>query len=399
MAKIKPYKKLGNYNWRETRYIDAIVEVIQKKQEADPNFKFKQATTFEELEKMYIELCTEEVPYTETKNNNDNSGSTGEENTGETHSDENTHNATESENTAGSSSDASTDDPFNDRPIDMRAYMTGNGDKFTEKGAQSQHEQNKNFQEPLSFGESFQMPTEENNAGPGTNANQSQGSGQNSNATSPKPNTPAASTNISNVPSDAEQKKKTKRFSKSIVRIVCVLYKAGMVYWTTKDITEASLLKYELEGSIDFNLLLSLENDQQIHIKEFFANEVKQFEMLFTIPDDEQERFADSLAEYMHEKGIKPTPGQDLLVNAAEILGVRAAQGWSRSQQNVEILKELRKITISNQELLKNARQHNEDLGNNAPDGEPSGSDDLGQNNKANEANASEHETSLATTN
>jgi hypothetical protein len=118
--------------------------------------------------------------------------------------------------------------------------------------------------------------------------------------------------------SNAKKRRSTKKLAQMIVQGACILAEKGCIWWTTKDITEDKLVQYELENTMDLQILLTLDEGQQITVREWFGSKVVQANTLFKVSDQDKEDLIDSLFEVLLEKGIAPTPMQELMINAVK---------------------------------------------------------------------------------
>ena len=338
---IKVYLKRGNTNYKEKRLVDEISKAIDERLAKDPNFTFTPAETQADLEKMYVEYCTETVDFTEV-----NPG----DKTTKTESTENAHNEfradvneTLEKNATGSKETPSENvvDPFNRTAPNIRDYVKGADYPDDKKIDPNNPNPKSNFAEPNNFKQSFTMPS----------ADDEKGSGQNSdpNNNNPAPEKKSKETKPVNPAWDgmdeAQKKKQTKRFAKSIVRLVSGLFEKGIIFWGTKDIHDAKLQELELTGEIDFNLVVSLDEDQETTIRNFFKAQEQAITQLAVVTEDERDRLTDSLAEVLMEKGIAPSNGQMLIIDVIEVFGIKTLGAWTIQRKNMELLNQLRLLT------------------------------------------------------
>jgi len=139
---MRVYLKKGNLNFKERRMVSAVESAISKKLEANPDFQYNTATNFNELEALWSEHCTEEVPFTEVPKNESSEPTSDIDETPEI------EDTTDNGNSGV--------DPFNrDEPI-VRDYVKGTdfpGDKI------KQSNQNV-YGEPQTRFDQMQMPDE-----------------------------------------------------------------------------------------------------------------------------------------------------------------------------------------------------------------------------------------------
>jgi hypothetical protein len=121
-----------------------------------------------------------------------------------------------------------------------------------------------------------------------------------------------------------------------------MLTEKGFVWYANKDITEAKLAEYELNGEIDLNLLLTLEDGQEATVRQFFQSQLAAAEELLKITDEEKSDLTDALAEVMQEKGFAPTPAQELMLVAATIFGRQAITMLALKASTNNLLAQLR---------------------------------------------------------
>jgi hypothetical protein len=191
------------------------------------------------------------------------------------------------------------------------------------------------FDEPMSFDDSFTIPE----AG-----SQQPSQGRPSKQSEPEPESqPSEPMNPNfNDMDSAKQRKKTKRFAKQIVNLTATLIEVGFVWYVSKDINEAKLAEYELNGEMDLSLLLDMPDGQKATVKEFFIGQLGLINEESKINEEDREDLTDALTEVMLEKGIAPTPTQELLLVVARVVGVKMLSGFAISQSNKSILNQLR---------------------------------------------------------
>lgn len=311
---MKVYLKKGAPNYKEKRLIDAIKKAVTEKLEKDSSFTFEPAKNFDELKTLHGELCIENTEYEEIK----------EEKNEVESSTENTHEkfrdgiADTIDKSAPEQKKAFID-PFNDAEPVVRGYVADNG--FKESGSENETKKT-TFEEPNSFEESFQMPSSEDEKGDTKSTFESK---------TKKDNTKPAPINPRFDDMDTGKKKRsTKKFARLIVEGVCLLAEKGCIWWTTKDITPEKLAEYQINDTMDLNLLLTLENNQKQPVIEWFKDRNIEAQTLFKINDTDKNDLIDSLYEVMLEKGVAPTPMQELIINAVKTLvldmGLKAYQ-------------------------------------------------------------------------
>jgi hypothetical protein len=345
---IKVYKKRGNTNYKEKRLIESLQEEFAKRVESDPNFSVEPAKNFSELEQMFNQYCTEAVDFTEVPN-----------------TDESTEQIVEEvvedipKETTVADSGSGNVDPFNRQEPIVRDYVKGSDyvDDVEKLQNTNPNGEPMQFSEPTSFEQSFRMPTEamENaeepldNPIPGGQAGPPPTPKPKQNQPGPTPNPiPQAGAQDYAQVDGAKQRKQTKRFAKSIVRLVSGLFEKGIVFWGTKDIHEAKLQELELTGEIDFSLVVSLDENQETTIRDFFASQEATIQELAVVTKEEQDRLTESLTEILLEKGVAPSNGQMMIIDVLEVFGIKAMGTFVIQRQNMALLNQLRMITDQN---------------------------------------------------
>lgn len=321
--------KSYNLNYKEKRLVEALKPIIEAKIAENPELaeKFVPARTFEELEKMYNEYTSEDVVIESETINKDNMAE--EDELGDSLQDN-------SKATSGSDEETVADiiDPFNREEPIVRDYVLDGGD-LADPNAQ-QFTGQSDFEEPQSFTEAFELPDSYE-----TDAPQG-GSGSGGSRTSdrqPQPEKEEKEPFRLNPDFDdmssAKQKRQTKKFAKYIVETVCLLEEKGFVWYANKDINDAKLVEYELNNVMDLDLLLSMEQGQQITVKQFFQMQCANAEQLAVIDEESKADLTDALTEVLLEKGIAPTPTQNLMLVAGKIvLGQGVALMTLKAQTN-----------------------------------------------------------------
>lgn len=139
--------------------------------------------------------------------------------------------------------------------------------------------------------------------------------------------------------------------AKYIVKVVVTLLEKGFVWWTTKDINEAKLIELELKGEIDLTVLFALSETEQQTAREFFATMCKDAIAGSKVDLDDQEELTDALFEVLIEKGIAPTPMQNLALVTLQIVGAKVLTALGINAMSNSILaglKENHKQTLEN---------------------------------------------------
>ncbi|MEI7510107.1 MAG: hypothetical protein WCJ62_11665, partial [Flavobacterium sp.] len=226
-------------------------------------------------------------------------------------------------------------DPFNEGEVIVRDYVADNGFKEHEKKGETKT----SFEEPTDFKGSFELPKEED---------EKDGSHIGGNKKEPKKQTtkqPPINPSFDDM-STAKKKRSTKKFAKLIIDGACMLAEKGCIWWVTKDITEDKLAKYQIEDTMDLSILLTLEDNQRQPVIQWFRARRLEAEIAFIVSQEDKEDLYDSLYEVMLEKGIAPTPMQELLINVGKVflldMGVKAFQLSSQIGNVISQLKELK---------------------------------------------------------
>ena len=313
---IKVYNRKGNISLKEKAMVRELEKAVAKLQQEDPNFQFKSANNPSELEGLYNEYAVTDVDFVET-------------------------NMPEPENTVvedfkkdtGSSTGSAEKliDPFNREEPIVRDYVLN--EEFTDETAQSTKS---SFDEPLSFDESFSIPDSETLG----QTQQPTDKGFVDTPEQPVQNEPMNP--AYNEMDSAKQRKKTKRFAKQIVALTCDLLEKGFEWYTMKDITEAKLTEYEINDEMDLSLLLDMPNGQQSSVKDFFISQHQVIKDESKVDAEDREDLADALTEVFLEKGIAPTPMQELMLVGARIIGLQTLKAVAISNSNKSILSQLR---------------------------------------------------------
>jgi hypothetical protein len=337
------YTKKGKRNYKETRLIDKIKPLLEKELERNPGLygKFVPAKNYEELEKIYSNLSSQDVEFEEIKENNkdvENENNMAKKK--ESLKEESEENLTNSKG-LGFDDDDNDDyndfvDPFNREEPIVRDYVTDGASLEPDNEFKSTGQTE--FEEPSSFDEAFELP-EEMDGGPQV----SSGGRERREKPQREEREPREPLNPDfDDMSSAKKRKSTKKFAKYIVETVCMLSEKGFVWYANKDINESKLNEYELSGEMDLSLLVTLEDGQEVTVKQFFQIQCLKAEELAVIDKEEKEDLADSLAEVLMEKGVGPTPTQELMLVAFKVFGGQAITLISLKSQTNALLGQLR---------------------------------------------------------
>lgn len=300
------YQKRGNLNFKERKMISDINEALTKNPELEQTLA--PASNFDELKELHTKFMAEAVEFEEVPK------------------------MTETPET--NSRKAPIIDPLNRDEPNVRDYVMD--DKFDpfadfQKGNQS------NFSEPTNFGQAFDLPDEDemqnSRQNKGGSSNQQRQNNQKSNNQRPQPVFSEDS---------VKDKRRSKRFAKSIINTTCNLLEVGFVWYATKDINENKLAEYELTNEIDVNALLSLPDGSEVTIKEFFLSQLGDIQEASKITQEERDDLTDALTEIFIEKNIQPSPAYEFGMTALSVLAKKGIQLYMISNQNNQILNQLR---------------------------------------------------------
>lgn len=343
---VKVYIRRGIKSYKENRLINKLTEAIEKKIKEDPSFaeQYKPATNFSELKNQYNTYCIEDVEFEEESNDKTNEK---QETIIEEKEEEqiNKHkefrkgmensikNETESSNF---DNDSIFIDPLNREEPTVRDYVINDG--FSSNTTKKLDSPKSSFAEPTSFQDAFEMPSDDlndnNNKSTSNQGAQKQNNQKKSEPFNPQWDEMKAS----------KQKKSTKKFAKYIVEAICMLSEKGFVWFANKDINDAKLTEYEISGEMDLNLLVTLEDGQEATVKQFFQLQCLRAEQLSKIDPEQKQDLIDALAEVMQEKGVGPTPTQELALIALTIFGGQAVALFTLKSQTNSLLTQLRNM-------------------------------------------------------
>ena len=321
--------------------INELESALSKKIANDPNFESEivPATNQNELQSMYNKYVVQDVEYTETKTIEPQMAKNKTEDIQDVEFEEK---LTDSK---GLSFDDDDDnkfvDPFNrENPI-VREYVMGKD--ALGRGRTNDTDSKTTFDEPTSFKDAFEIPTYDED---GVEEKSEPAKAKQPKAQKVERQEPlnASFDEMSN----GKKKRSSKKFAKYIVEAVCMLSQKGFVWFANKDINESKLAEYELNGEIDLSLLVSLEDGQQVTIKEFFAGQCLAAEQLSAIDETQKSDLVDALTEVMMEKGIAPTPTQELIMITLTIFGGQVVTLMALKSQTNSLLTQLRVMNDPN---------------------------------------------------
>ncbi len=336
MGLLKVYIKRGKPNYKESRMITALQKALSEKLSQDPSFTFAPANNIEELQKLHTEYCTETIDFEEIKTEKKDSTESTDAGSSDTKT------AVENDSELNNNN-ADIVDPFNNAEPIVRDYVLDD-DGFSNPSKKANTGKT-NFGEPTSFGDSFELPTaddEKNGKGLATPANKKD-------KKQSDPVNPAFDDM-----DGAKKKKSTKRFARYIVEGLCTLAEHGFVYAANSEINEAKLIEYEMTGEMNLNVVLTLDNNQEATVREWFVGMCLNAETLSKIGQDDRDELSDALAEVLMEKGIAPTPMQNLLMIAGKVFVIdKGLQLMKHKAETGSVLMQLR--AMKQQEI----EQHN----------------------------------------
>jgi hypothetical protein len=316
---IKVYNRKGNISLKEKAMVREVEKAVDLLAKDDPNFELKPANNLSELEELYSKYAVTDAEFVEEVK-------TPKQDTEKIVKDFKKDTGAESDTTEKFV------DPFNrDEPI-VRDYVLT--EEFEEPTTQSTKS---SFDEPLSFDESFSIPDSET-----LGARQPDQKGF-VEAESPEPQAQQEPMNPAFSEMDtAKQRKKTKRFAKQIVALTCDLLEKGFEWYTMKDITEAKLTEYEIKDEMDLSILLDMPNGEQATVKAFFLSQHDVIREEAKIDAEDRDDLTEALTEVFLEKGIAPTPMQELLLVGARIVGLQTLKAVAIVNSNKSIMSQLR---------------------------------------------------------
>lgn len=343
MGKIKIYSSStrGNIDYKLKKLIKDLEPIIERKMITDPNFaaNFRPATSPEELQRLHSVHFAENATIISEIKNEPNINSPNMEN-------ENHKIESNKSSEAASISQNQVIDPINEAEPIIRDYVLTD-DAYEKKSSipspDARNNDALNFAEPMNFQEAFDIPVDDSDdskLGNKKESEQKQGSTQ-SNTQQSAPKKEPVNPYFDDQ-SNQQKKKQTKRMAKYIVKVVVTLLEKGFVWWTTKDINEAKLIELELKGEIDLNVLFALSETEQQTAREFFARMCKDAIAGSKVEPDDIDELTDALFEVLIEKGIAPTPMQNLALVGLQIVGAKVLTALGLSAMTNSILSGLK---------------------------------------------------------
>lgn len=352
MGKIKIYRSntRGNLDYKLKKLVRELEPIIERKMITDPNFasSFRAATTPEELQRLHSVHCAETATILSEIKNEPNINLSNMEN--ESHNSENNK-----PSETGSGAQKKVIDPINEAEPIIRDYVLQD-DAYEKKSsipsAGARADEPLSFNEPMSFQEAFDIPLDANEdpkLGDKKEGEQKQQNSTQNNTQQSAPKKEPVNPYFDDQ-SNQNKKKQTKRMAKYIVKVVVTLLEKGFVWWTTKDINEAKLIELELKGEIDLNVLFALSETEQQTAREFFARMCKDAIAGSKVEEDDILELTDALFEVLIEKGIAPTPMQNLALVSLQIVGAKVITALGLSAMTNSILAGLKENHKQNME-------------------------------------------------
>ena len=335
---MKIYNKRGKRNYKENRLIRELEAEMQKRIDAGDHsivHNFRPVDTFEQLQQLHTRYTSKKVPFeeiTESNSNADNMSKQDEDILDDISMEEN--------------DDTSFIDPFNRQEPTTYDYTNDGG--FS-KDSTPRNTGQTDFAEPMSFDEAFELPTEGEDDEPVEKNSSEKQKQQNQREPRQKKEKQDAWNPSFDDMSSGNQKKSTKKFAKYIVEAVCALAEKGFVWYANKDINDAKLAEYELNGEMNLSILVTLENGQDATVKHFFQQQCIAAEQLAKFEDEEKKDMSEALAAVLLEKGIAPTATQELMIVVGGVLVKKGAILLSLKSQTSSLLNQLRMMNTPQQ--------------------------------------------------
>ena len=367
MGKLKIYNHgRGSAPYQAKKLLKDLEPIIERKMITDPGFaaSFRPVDNYEDLLKMHSVHCAETATIISEVKNEPNINLSSMEN-GNPNIERNKSSETES------STNKQVIDPINEAEPIIRDYVLTD-DAYEKKSSipspDAQNEAALNFGEPMNFGEAFDIPTDDNedpklgNKKEETKQSTSQNNTQQNSAPKKEPVNP-----FFEEQSNQNKKKQTKRMAKYIVKATVMLLEKGFVWWTTKDINEVRLIEMELKNEIDLSVLLALDENTQQTAREFFAKMCSDAMAASKVSEDDQEELTDALFEVLLEKGIAPTPMQNLALVGFQIIAAKALTALGLSSMVNSVLAGLNENHKQNKADNEEDEAEMERMANSAP--------------------------------
>jgi hypothetical protein len=330
---VKIYNKRGKPNYKEQKLIKELQPIIDAKIQANPELKdsFSPASNMEQLQAMHRQYTSQEVDFEDIDSTNTKNPSMSKES------------APIDEKEPYEDMDGSSDfiDPFNRQEPTTYDYTLDGG---LSPGQERTGPTKTSFDEPMSFAEAFELPDDEDSEAQPESAQSGPKKPQQKSEQKSRPERPEPLNSSFDEMSSGKKKRSTKKFAKYIVEAVCMLAEKGFIWWTTKDINEAKLAEYELNGEIDLSLLVTLETGQEVTVRQFFQHKCIEAAKLAKFEPEAKADLAEVLAEFFLEKGIAPTTSQELLLIAGQMVGEKVISGMQSKLQIGALIEQLKEM-------------------------------------------------------
>lgn len=339
------YSKRGQKTFRERK----LVNEIENKLRTNPSLAtgVETAKNLEELIALHKRIVPDDIEFEMIDENKDTKSESGssegviepkvESNAKETIKDEE------------DDSDNQIIDPMNrEQPI-VRDYVMneqfgGENGGATNAGVDGG---TRKFDEPMTFKDAFEIPDLDDDESKSDSTKSNAGSemgGSKSTQSTKKPNEkPPVNPSFDDMDKSGKNKS-SKKFAKYIVEAVCALAEKGFVWWANKDINDNKLAEYEINDIIDLNILVTLNNGQQATVRQFFQMQCIQAQQVCRFDDTQKKDLTESLAAVLLEKGVAPTPTQELMMVAAGIFVPMGAQIFAIKMGTNALLDQLKEM-------------------------------------------------------
>jgi hypothetical protein len=330
--KIKVFKKRGLPNFKQKKLIAELQEFFEANPDKATGFQI--AENDAELKSLHELYCTEAVEFTEEKKDgsvvdHDKEGTPDPDAVKEDTGHKSFRDSIKEEYTSEKY------DPQNREEPKIRDYVLEDGfskDAGTKEQAQSA------YNEPTNFKDSFDIPDATISEG-GTEKPKTYGP-LNSNPPPKKPFQPADP--------DAKLKRKSKKkFTKYAVDAVCALAGRGLIFWSTKDITNERIQEYILNDEISkasLDMIVYLDTNTQGTVKQFFELAVVKAQDLANFTQEEKEDLAEALEDFLEYKKIEINPTINIGVIFLGMIFDRAMKVMESRAQTNSILIQIKNI-------------------------------------------------------
>ena len=226
------------------------------------------------------------------------------------------------------------EDPMNRDSPKIRDYVLDDGFSDTTK----KEEPKSNYDEPTSFKDSFSLPDD--------NIQADSNKGKTSSTQNPFNSPPPPKKEAGPADPDAKIKKKSrKKFTKHAVNAVCALAGKGIIWFATKDITDAALAKAISNDEISqqsLDLLVFLDNGTQGAVKTFFQQAISNAQDLGNFTQDEKDDLIEALDDFLDYKKIEINPGIELMAVFMGLMLDKAIKALVLKAQSGSILQQLK---------------------------------------------------------